>query len=172
MSRKPWDEFWLDLAVTYSARGTCPRLKVGALLVKNHRLIGAGYNGAPPGEEHCEDVGCQMVPCEHPLTGQLDKAGDWVRIIHPGGHCARAVHGERNALINALIPPFGATLYVTHTPCPDCAQLLKGAGVEDIRWRTPYSGQSTGEPDGRCRHGKLAHCMECITTIVPAGYPG
>ena len=107
------DTFWFNLAAQYSTRATCPRASIGAVLVKFDRPIGFGFNGAPEGEPHCPDT------AEH-----LDL-----------DHCTRARHAEINALRNALLPPFGATLYVwgNRPICAHCADRLREAGVIDIR---------------------------------------
>lgn len=58
--RKDWDNYFMDIAFQVSERSTCPRLHVGAVLVKNRRIKGTGYNGSPKGLDHCDDVGCFM----------------------------------------------------------------------------------------------------------------
>jgi len=163
MSRKPWPEYWLDVAAMVATRSTCPRLSVGCVLVKGNRIIASGYNGAPSGAAHCEDVGCDVQPCRHYHRGlefQLDP-------LHPRGHCGTAIHAEENALINALIPTWGAALYCTHEPCPDCTELLHQAGVTDLRWRSPYPGQPLYEPASpECRHGKRGMCTDCLVIAM------
>ena len=83
--------------------------------MKAKRVIGTGYNGAPSGESHCPHT---------PEHLALD-------------HCPNAVHAERNALANALVPAFGATLYVVgpRPICPSCREALALCGVTDVRWR-------------------------------------
>lgn len=136
MTRPSWDEYFHTLASAAATRSTCPRLAVGAVLVKGKRVIGTGYNGAPPGEAHCEDVGCNLQPCSH--MSYINWTTKEAVPQHPDGHCKRAIHAEVNALINALVPAWGATLYTTHQPCPDCRTALEKAGVQDFRWRTAY----------------------------------
>lgn len=111
--RPSWDDYFFDQASLVSTRATCPRLSVGSVLVKNKRIIGTGYNGAPDGEPHCEDEGCLIVY----------------------GHCKRARHSEVNALINSTANPYGATLYCTHDPCNECRRELADQGIRDIRFR-------------------------------------
>lgn len=112
--RKPWDEYFFDVARMVSSRSTCPRASIGAVLILQHRIIGTGYNGVPSGEPHCEDT---------PEHAALD-------------HCRAAVHAEINALQNSFADPDGATLYVVgaRRVCPSCADHLHRAGVGDIRW--------------------------------------
>lgn len=113
-TRPTWDEHWFDAARQAAQMATCPRASIGAVLVKEKRSISAGFNGAPSGEPHCPR------DAEHLA---LD-------------HCTIAVHAEFNALKNALVPAFGATLYVVgpRRVCPSCADHLHRAGVGDIRW--------------------------------------
>src|SRR4051794_26374657 len=113
--RPDWDDYFFTLAGMVGTRATCPRAQIGAALVKNRRVIGTGYNGVPEGRPHCPDTAEHLA---------LD-------------HCGEAVHAEYNALANALVPAFGATLYVVgpRRICPDCADRLRENGVADIRWR-------------------------------------
>lgn len=118
MSRPSRDEFWYGQAAHYATRATCPRAQIGAVLVKFDRLIGAGFNGAPEGEPHC-----------------LETEGETLALHMALGHCNRARHAEVNALRNALLPPFGATLYVSGSRpiCIACKARLRENGVTDIR---------------------------------------
>lgn len=113
MSRVSWDSYFFDIARVVSTRATCPRAAIGAVLVKHKRIIASGYNGVPEGQKHCPDTADHLM---------LD-------------HCRASVHAERNALANALVPAYGATLYVygPRKVCPDCADALVLAGVTDIR---------------------------------------
>lgn len=109
----------MDIARTVGTRATCPRASVGAVLVRQHRILTTGYNGAPRRTGHCTDVGCEMV----------------------GGHCLRAVHAEANALVQAALHGVSledATAYCTHQPCINCAKLLISAGITKIVFRDPY----------------------------------
>lgn len=111
----------MEVARAVSRRATCLRRKVGAVLVREGRIIATGYNGSLPGAEHCEDVGCLMV----------------------NGHCKRTLHAELNAILQCAkfgIAAAGAVCYVTLEPCTDCRKALEAAGVIAIRWdeSTPY----------------------------------
>lgn len=111
------DTFWFNLAAQYATRATCPRASMGAVLVKFDRPFGFGFNGAPEGEPHCLEDGETLA--EHLALE----------------HCTRTRHAEINALRNAWLPPFGATLYVwgNRPICAHCADRLREAGVTDIR---------------------------------------
>jgi dCMP deaminase len=127
MKRLSWDEYFLKIADTVSERSTCLRRKVGAVLVSDKRILSTGYNGAPKGLEHCEDVGC--------LRKKLKiKSAERIEIC-------RGTHAEQNALVQAAhfgMPVAGATLYSTHFPCITCAKMLINAGVEKIVAKNSY----------------------------------
>lgn len=118
MIRPDWDDYFFHVASVAATRATCPRAAIGAALVKNKRIIGTGYNGVAEDRPHCPET------VEHM---QLD-------------HCQDSVHAEYNALANALVPAFGATLYVVgpRRICPDCADRLRENGVTDIRWQASF----------------------------------
>lgn len=119
--RPSWDEYFMTMARDFiTQRSTCERRKVGAVLVRDKRILTTGYNGSPPGMPHCTEVGCLMVD----------------------GHCVRAIHGEQNALIQAAlhgISTKGATLYVSAAPCVHCAKLLVAAGVVRVVYGDEYT---------------------------------
>jgi dCMP deaminase len=129
MSRPSWDEYFMDLADLVATRSTCLRRSVGAVLVKDRRIIATGYNGAPDGLLHC---------------GQ--RAGGCIRqaMNVPSGErheLCLAVHAEQNAIVQAAalgIPIEGATLYCTTQPCIICTKLLINAGVKRILFSNPY----------------------------------
>lgn len=116
--RPNWDEYFLQLADLVATRSTCLRRQVGAVLVKNERIISTGYNGAPRGLEHCLDTGClreeQGIPSGHRYE------------------LCRGVHAEQNALINAAyygVSTSEAVLYCTNQPCIICARMIINAGI-------------------------------------------
>lgn len=116
MTRESWDDYFFRIADDVATRATCPRLHVGAVLVRENRIIVTGYNGSLPGEEHCEDVGCEMVD----------------------GHCTRTIHAELNAILHAAkegISTNGTIAYLTHEPCPRCVKHLRAAGVFAFEWK-------------------------------------
>lgn len=122
MSRPSWDEYFVELAQVVAKRSTCNRRSVGAVLVRDKRILTTGYNGSPPGLPHCTDVGCLMVD----------------------GHCVRAIHAEQNAIIQAALHGIdlrGSTCYVTASPCVHCAKMLIAAGVERIVYLDEYTEQ-------------------------------
>ncbi len=125
--RPGWDEYFMQVAEVVSCRSTCVRRNIGAVIVKDKRILATGYNGAPSGLEHCIDVGC--------LRAQLGI---------PSGkrhEICRGLHAEQNALIQAAkygIPVQGSTIYSTTEPCSLCAKMLINAGICRIVYREPY----------------------------------
>lgn len=101
----------MSIARLVATRATCDRLYAGAVLVKDKRIVSTGYNGAPPGLAHCDDVG-------HLLED---------------GHCVRTIHAEHNALLQAAVTggasTKGSTLYTLYSPCIHCAKYVVAAGV-------------------------------------------
>ena len=117
--RPSWDAYFLQVARTVSERSTCLRRSVGAVLVRDRRILTTGYNGAPEGLPHCTDVGCLIVD----------------------GHCVRTLHAEQNALLQAAahgVSTEGATIYVTSEPCLQCTKMLLNARVRRIVYLEPY----------------------------------
>ena len=122
-NRPTWEEFWFTIALFYSTRGTCDRLKTACLLVdKNNRLLGAGYNGSLPGHPHCDEVGHLMVD----------------------GHCLRTLHSEVNAILHSTGDLEGAIAYMLGAPCIDCAKKLLAKKVKRILFSTPYDNKERG----------------------------
>lgn len=109
----------MDVARLYARRSSCPRASVGVVAVREGRIVGAGYNGAPSGLSHCVTVGCDVVD----------------------GVCRRAVHAEANLVAHAAktgTPLDGTHVYTTHSPCHNCAKLLLNAGVLAITFEAEY----------------------------------
>ncbi len=134
--RPSWDEYFLQIAFTVAQRSTCDRAHVGCVLVRDRRILTTGYNGAPAGLPHCDDVGHLMID----------------------GHCVRTLHAEQNALIQAALHGVGtegATAYVTHHPCLTCAKMLINAGVR----RVVYAGNY---PDDYSRQFLAAAGLELV----------
>ncbi|MBP7216062.1 MAG: cytidine/deoxycytidylate deaminase family protein [Candidatus Omnitrophica bacterium] len=120
-TRPSWDEYFLEVSALVAKRATCLRRKVGAVLVKDKRILATGYNGAPSGLEHCLDIGCLRERLKIP-SGERHEL-------------CRALHAEQNALIQASLHGIsvqGSTLYATNQPCVICAKMLINAGIKEI----------------------------------------
>lgn len=120
--RKDWHEYFFDLAHLAASRATCPRLAVGAVVVKENRVVSMGYNGSPKGLPHCTEVGCLME----------------------GGGCVRTTHAEANALLgvdrNTL---YDAVMYCTNEPCPNCAKLIANSTIKALYYDEPYRANAS-----------------------------
>lgn len=126
--RIPWDEYFMEHAVLAAKRATCTRAHVGAVLVRNRRVLATGYNGAPSGQPHCDEVGCLVYESITP-TGDTEL------------NCWRTIHAEMNAIASAAqhgIAIAGATIYVTHSPCFHCMKVLLNTGIERVVFEKPY----------------------------------
>ncbi len=125
--RKTWDHYFMDIAQLVSERATCLRRKVGAVLVRDRRILSTGYNGAARGLPHCDEAGCLREKLSIP-------SGERIEIC-------RGIHAEQNALVQAAafgINVGGATLYCTHEPCITCAKMLLNAGIREFVVEHPY----------------------------------
>ena len=120
LHRPSWDEYFMNIARAVASRSTCSRRSVGALVVKDKRILATGYNGAPAGLRHCDH------------TNGADMRD---------GHCARSTHAEQNAIVQAAkygTPIDGATVYCTDQPCLTCAKLLVNAGARRVVFEGDY----------------------------------
>ncbi|MGT2866781.1 deoxycytidylate deaminase [Streptococcus fryi] len=117
--RLSWQDYFMANAELISKRSTCDRAYVGAVLVKNNRIIATGYNGGVSATANCDEVGHQMDE----------------------GHCIRTVHAEMNALIQCAkegISTNNTEIFVTHFPCVNCTKALLQAGISKITYKTAY----------------------------------
>lgn len=121
MKRPSWDEYFIRITQEVSERSTCLRRKVGAILVRDKRILATGYNGAPKGLQHCDVVGCQREKMGAPAGKNHE--------------ICRGLHAEMNALLQAAeygTPIAGAVLYSTTHPCSLCAKMLINAGIKRV----------------------------------------
>ena len=117
--RPGWDEYFMEVARTVATRATCPRASVGAVVVRDHRILTTGYNGAPRHVAHCTEVGCLIE----------------------NGHCMRTTHAEANAVVQGALHGVSlqhAIAYCTHQPCVNCSKLLISAGIIKIVYDEAY----------------------------------
>lgn len=116
----------MQIAHLVATRSTCPRRAVGAVIVRDRRILTTGYNGAPRGLAHC------------PVDGPNK---DWPEGCMRAGHCIRSLHAEQNALLQAAmigVPCEGSTVYVTCQPCNSCAKMLINAGIRTVVYEGDY----------------------------------
>lgn len=128
MMRPDIDEYFMEMARLVSRRSTCLRRNVGAVIVKEKRVLATGYNGTPKGLKHCAEVGCVREQMKVPETQRHE--------------LCRGLHAEQNAIIQAAL--FGvsikdSSLYTTHFPCSVCAKMLINADIKEIIYGEDYA---------------------------------
>ena len=135
--RLAWDKYFAAQALLISNRATCKRAKVGAVLVKDHKVVATGYNGSVSGTEHCLDHDCLMVE----------------------GHCVRTLHAEVNAILQGAERgiPKGFTAYVTHFPCLNCTKQLLQVGCKRVVYIHQYRIDEYAEYLYREKEVELVH---------------
>ncbi|MBO7543932.1 dCMP deaminase family protein [bacterium] len=122
--RVDWDTYFMNIAKEVATRSTCPRKSVGAVIVRDRRILSTGYNGSIKGMPHCTDVGCDMED----------------------GHCVATVHAEANAIIQAArngVCIDGADIYVTASPCWNCFKLIANSGIKRIYYGEFYRDEKS-----------------------------
>lgn len=127
MKRPTWDEYFMEMANVARKRSTCLRRQVGAVIVKEQRILSTGYNGVPTGIKHCDEVGCLRQKLNVP-SGERHEL-------------CRGLHAEQNAIVNAAnfgISLKGATLYCTTQPCIICTKMIINAGIKRIVYDEGY----------------------------------
>lgn len=126
--RPSWPSYFMDIATLVARRSTCQRRSVGAVIVKNKRILSTGYNGAPSGIDHCAQTGCLRERMDVP-SGERHEL-------------CRGIHAEQNAIIQAAfhgVSIQGSDLYCTNLPCSICAKMIINAGVRRILYRSGYA---------------------------------
>ncbi|MBI4707447.1 MAG: cytidine/deoxycytidylate deaminase family protein [Candidatus Omnitrophica bacterium] len=121
LARPTWDEYFMEVAHLVAKRVTCLRRSVGAVLVKDKKILATGYNGAPSGLKHCFDTGCIREKLKIP-SGERHEL-------------CRGLHAEQNVILQAAlygISTKGSTLYITNQPCVICAKMLINAGIKEV----------------------------------------
>ena len=128
--RPTWDAYFMDIAVLVAKRSTCLRRMVGALIVKDKRILTTGYNGAPSGIRHCIEIGCLRETMKV-ASGQRHEL-------------CRGIHAEQNAIIQAAyhgVSIRNATLYCTNLPCSICTKMIINAGIKRIYYLEGYADE-------------------------------
>ena len=110
------ETMFMQITEVVAKRSTCLRARVGATIIRDNRVVSIGYAGAPSRLKHCTENGCKIED----------------------GHCVRTVHAEANAIAFAAkagIPTDGAEMYITHSPCKNCAKLIINSGIRRVTYR-------------------------------------
>lgn len=134
VNRPSWDDYFMSILDTVKERSTCIRRKVGAVIVKDKRIIATGYNGAPSGLKHCYELGCMREKLNIP-SGQNHEL-------------CRGIHAEQNAIIQAAmygVSIYEATIYVTCNPCVQCAKMIINSGIKKVVYCGDYPDKLSEE---------------------------
>lgn len=127
MKRPDWDQYFMDMAKVASSRSNCSRRHVGAVIVKDHRIISTGYNGTPRGVKNCDEGGCPRCASDTPSGSNL-------------GDCI-CCHAEENAIVQAAyhgVSVKDAIIYTTFCPCLLCSKMIINAGISEVVFFEPY----------------------------------
>jgi dCMP deaminase len=122
--KQKWNEAFMDTAERFAQLSSAKRLHVGAVVVKDDRIISIGYNGMPSGWDN---------KCEEEFVNEV---GDLVLKSKP-----EVLHAETNAiakLAKSNESGLGATMFITHAPCLDCAKLIFQSGIGSVLYRNSY----------------------------------
>ncbi len=134
MNRPSWDDYFMEMTKLTATRSSCLRRHVGAVLVKDTRVIATGYNGAPAGVTHCEVTGCLRQKLNVP-SGERHEL-------------CRGLHAEQNAIIQAAlygVSTEGATIYCTTKPCSICTKMIINAKISKIIYEEYYNDSLADE---------------------------
>ncbi|MDQ7032864.1 MAG: cytidine/deoxycytidylate deaminase family protein [Desulfonauticus sp.] len=147
MERISWDRYYLEIAQLVAKRSTCLRRKVGAIAVKDKRILATGYNGAPSGLAHCLDIGCLREKLKIP-SGEKHEL-------------CRGLHAEQNVIIQAALHGVslkGASLYCTTQPCLICTKMLINCEIKEIYFLEGYPDELAVQmlEEARIKFKKLA----------------
>lgn len=126
--RLGWHEYFMSVARLISRRATCTRGHIGAVIVRDHNILSTGYNGAPSGMPHCNDVNCKIYRSTHP-DGTVEE------------NCVNTIHAEINAIAMAAkhgVSIKDADIYITASPCIHCLKVLINVGISTIYYEKPY----------------------------------
>lgn len=149
--RIPWPQYFMRIAHLVSERSTCLRRKVGAIAVKDKRIVATGYNGSPSNVPHCADVGCIRERLGIP-SGQRHEL-------------CRGLHAEQNVIIQAAIHALslrGSDIYCTTQPCLICTKMLINCEVRAIYYAQSY-------PDDLAEAMLAEAGVRC--ELMPGDYP-
>lgn len=134
LERPSWDDYFIEITRQVATRSTCLRRHVGAVVVKDKRILATGYNGAPLGLPHCSETGCLRETLGIP-AGQRQEI-------------CRGLHAEQNAIIQGALHGVslsGATIYITHQPCLTCAKMIINAGITRVVCTAHYPDEMSSD---------------------------
>ncbi len=129
--RVRWHDYFMGIARVVASRSTCDRKRVGAVIVRERRILSTGYNGSIRGLPHCDEVGHMMED----------------------GHCVATIHAETNAILQAAMNGVrieAAEIYTTASPCWNCFKMIANSGIRTIYYGEFYRDERI------FRHAELA----------------
>lgn len=132
--RPSWDEYFMEIAQVVSSRSTCLRRQLGAVIVREKRMLATGYNGVPTGLRHCAEAGCMRELMGIP-SGERHEL-------------CRGLHAEQNAIIQAAlygVSVRGGAIYTIAQPCAMCAKMIINAGLRRVVYDEDYPDALAGE---------------------------
>jgi dCMP deaminase len=155
-TRPDWESYFMKLAMLVAERSTCLRHHVGAVIVRDKRILTTGYNGAAKGVKDCVELGCLRNKLNIP-SGQRHEI-------------CRAIHAEQNAIIQAGLHGItinNATIYCTHSPCILCAKMLVNSGITRFVSCTEYPDPSFKElfKEANIKYEKIKRPTDRITIL-------
>ena len=128
MKKRPgWDEYFMDIAKVTASRSNCCRRHIGAVIVKDHRIISTGYNGTPKGVKNCNEGGCPRCASDAPSGEKL-------------GECI-CCHAEENAIVQAAyhgVSVKDSSIYTTFSPCLLCSKMIINSGIKEVIYLNLY----------------------------------
>ena len=156
--RPSWDEYFMRIAELAATRSTCLRRQVGAVIVKDKKILATGYNGAPSGLKHCLDIGCLREKLKIP-SGERHEL-------------CRATHAEQNAVAQAAL--FGVSIrdgvmYSTNQPCILCTKLIINAGIKKIVIQDSYPDRMSMEMLREARVKIQVHPNKRNNSVIKVG---
>lgn len=126
--KSKWVDAYMDVAQRFAELSSAKRLQVGAVVVKDHRIISIGYNGTPAGwDNNCEE----WVDVKDPFSDADKELKTKSEVIHAEANAISKLARDGESGL-------GATLFCTHAPCIHCAKLIYGAGVSKVFYRNVY----------------------------------
>lgn len=149
-----WDEYYMGIAFAVREKANCLGNRVGAVIVKDNRVVSTGYNGVPEGMKNCLDGGC--LRCLNP-EGQYPSGTGY-------GLCI-CVHAEQNALLSAArfgIAVEGATVFTTMQPCFGCLKEMLQVKIRRVVYIHPWQPD---DPDPDMKRQKIAEYDKILACL-------
>lgn len=134
MGRPSWDEYFMEVTRVVASRATCLRRQLGAVIVKDKRILATGYNGPPSGLAHCTDIGCLRQEKGIPSGERYE--------------FCRGLHAEQNAIIQAAsygVSIKEAVIYTSCHPCVTCAKMIINAGIRRVVYASDFPDKLSRE---------------------------